>query len=227
MSEILTKAGAKALLPTGRADDSVGGTEEDFMQWRDSLCDFMQEEMGYEERESIYEPTIKVIEDDSLTCIDLNLGEPVHSHSKSSTLISPVAAFPVVISKELFSPTSTRNYLHMAFNLTLFAEIKYKKGDPLAVWPSNPDAEVSRLLNVIGREKRKETPLTILALDSATMFGIPTPTTLEALLRHYLKICGPVSRDTILLLCQFAPTPTAKTFLFSLSSSKTAYTTYI
>ncbi|MCJ1251128.1 hypothetical protein MMC30_008359 [Trapelia coarctata] len=227
VSEILSKAGAKALLPTGRADDSVGGTEEDFMQWRDSLCEFMQKDMGYEEREIAYEPTIKVIENDSLTCIDLNLGEPVNGHSKSSALISPVAAFPVIISKELFAPTSTRNCLHMEFDLTPFAEIKYKTGDHLAVWPSNPDAEVDRLLKVLGMEKRKDVPLTTLALDAVTKFSIPTPTTLEALLRHYLEICGPVSRDTILSLCQFAPTPTAKAFLFSLGSSKDGYATYV
>ncbi|MCJ1474257.1 hypothetical protein MMC13_002915 [Lambiella insularis] len=230
VTEALSTGGAQALLPTGRANDSNGGTAEDFMAWRDSLCEMLQRDLGYEQREIIYQPTITVIEDDSLTPIDLHHGEPVpaqHSASKFSILESSVAALPVVKSEELFSPTSRRNCLHMEFDLNAFPELKYKTGDHLAVWPSNPNQEVGRLLRILGLEDRKDVPLSIAALDAAAKFSVPTPTTLHALLQHYLEICGPVSRDTITSLCQFAPTTEAKLFLQSLGSDKEAYSQHI
>ncbi|MCJ1433032.1 hypothetical protein MMC27_002391 [Xylographa pallens] len=230
VTEALSKAGARALLPPGRADDSIGGTEEDFMEWRDSLCQALQRDLGYEQKESAYEPTISVIEDDSLTPIDLHLGEPIqarHSRSKFSVLESSVSALPLVKAEELFASSSNRNCLHIEFDLSGFAEVKYKTGDHMAIYPSNPEEEVSRLLKVLGLEARKNMPLSISALDPATKFSAPSPTTLQALFQHYLEICAPVSRDTVNSLCQFAPTVEAKNFLHRLGNSKEAYSDHI
>lgn len=55
---------------------------------------------------------------------------------------------------------------------------------------------------------------------------VPTPTTLDALLGHYLEICAPVSRETVASLVQFAPTQTAEDFLTNLSG-KDAYTEFL
>ncbi|MCJ1391072.1 hypothetical protein MMC18_003933 [Xylographa bjoerkii] len=230
VTEALSTAGAIAFLPTGRADDSNGGTEEDFMEWRDSLCQVLQKDLGYEQRESAYEPTISVIEDDSLTPIDLHLGEPIEarrSPSKPSLLEPSVAALPLVKAEELFATSSNRNCLHMEFDLSGFPEVKYKTGDHMAIYPSNPEEEVSRLLEMLGLEDRKEIPLSISALDPAAKFSVPTPTTLQALFQHYLEICAPVSRDTVNSLCQFAPSAKAKNFLHRLGSSKEAYSDHI
>ena len=230
VTEALSKAGARALLPTAKADDSAGGTEEDFMEWRDSLCHVLQRDLGYEQKESVYEPTITIIEDDSLMPIDLHLGEPIearNSRSRSSVLESSVSALPLVKARELFASSSNRNCLHMEFDLSRFPEVKYKTGDHMAIYASNPKEEVSRLLKVLGLDDRKEIPLSISALNPATKFSAPSPTTLQALFQHYLEICAPVSRDTVNSLCQFAPTAEAKNFLHRLGSSKEAYSDHI
>ena len=230
VTDALSKAGAIALLPVGRADDSWGGTEEDFMEWRDSLYNALQRDLGYKQKESVYEPAISVIEDDSLTPIDLHLGEPSevrHSRSKAFVLESSVSALPLVKAEELFASSSKRNCLHMEFDLSGFPEVKYKTGDHMAIYPSNPEEEVSRLLKVLGLEDRKDIPLSISALDPATKFNAPSPTSLRALFQHYLEICAPVSRDTVSSLCQFAPTAEAKNFLHRLGSSKEAYSNHI
>ena len=228
VTDALSKAGATALLPTGRADDSVGATEEDFMEWKESLHETLQRDLGYVQRELSYEPTIAVVEDESLTPIDLHLGEPPerrHS-SKSSTLESQVRALKVTYSKELFT-TSQRNCVHMEFDLNAFPDLKYRTGDHLAVWPSNPDVEVSRLLRVLGLDDRKDIPISVNAVEDSSAVSVPTPTTVHALFRHYLEVCAPVSRDTISSLCQFAPSISAKAFLHALGSNKENYSAHV
>ena len=228
VTEALLNAGARALLPVGRADDSNGATEEDFMEWRDSLCQVLQQDLGYLRREIAYEPTICVTEDDSLTPIDLHLGDP--TEVRPSYLKSPessVVALPLVKAEELFAPSANRNCLHMEFDLSAFPEIKYMTGDHMAIYPSNPEEEVRRLLRVLGAEDRKAVPLLVSALDTATKLSVPSPTTLQALFQYYLEICAPVSRDTVISLCHFAPNAEAMNFLHCLGSSKDAYSDHI
>lgn len=172
----LDQAHAKSLLPVYRADDSTGGTQEDFMEWKESLFIIFRSELGYEEKEMTYEPTIAVVEDDSMTAIDLHGGEPVPQRDLSkATPISEIRALPVLAAKELLA-SSTRNCLHMEVDLSPFPELKYKTGDHLAVWPSNPDTEVARLLRVLGLEERKDLPISINLLDPSAKLNVPTPT---------------------------------------------------
>lgn len=119
--------------------------------------------------------------------------------------------------------SSTRNCLHMEVDLSPYPEIKYKTGDHLAFWPSNPDIEVVRLLKVLGLTESRNIPISINVLDPSAKVNIPTPTSKHALFRNYLEICAPVSRDTILSLVQFAPTPSTKLLLTTLGKNKHAY----
>ena len=111
----------------------------------------------------------------------------------------------------------------MEVDLSQNPEIKYKTGDHLGVWPINPDVEVARLLEILGLWGRKDIPISTSSLDPVTKLKIPTPTTTEALFRHYLEICSPVSRETVLSVAQFAPTSAAKAFLTRFGTSKEAY----
>ncbi|KAI9820784.1 MAG: hypothetical protein M1827_005155 [Pycnora praestabilis] len=227
VTEALDKFGASALSPVGRADDSTGATEEDFMDWKESLFAVFRKDLQYEEKEVLYEPTLSVIEDDSMDIIDLHVGEPVQQRGKSKAAsYSPIQAVPVKHSKELFT-TSDRNCLHMELDLSHNPEIKYKTGDHLAVWPTNSDIEVDRLLRVLGLTKRGSVPISILSLDPAIKTRIPTPTNVESVFRYYLEICSPVPRDTILSLVQFAPTPSAKLLLSNLGKDKDAYAEFL
>lgn len=226
--EGLEKLGAKALMPVGKANDAEGATEEDFMAWKDNLFSVFKEQLGFQEVEAKYVPTLKVEEDESLEPIDLHHGEP-SSHidaPKTAAQSSPVRTLSITNSRELFT-SSDRHCLHMDLDLTSQPELNYKTGDHLAIWPGNPDTEVDRLLEVLGISSRRDIPLIINPLDPATKNTILTPSSAHALLRYYLEICAPVNRDNVRELAQFAPTPETKAYLLNLGQDKSAYADFI
>ena len=228
--EALDGFGAKPLLPVGKADDAVGMTEEDFLDWKENLFQLFTNDLGMQEHEPVYEPSLQVVEDDSMDTIDLFHGEPVPHRlvKKAAAATSSVGTLPIKESYELFtSPTKTRSCVHMELDLSTTPEIKYKTGDHLAVWPINPTEEVNLLIDILGLAEKQTVPLTILSLDPAnTKVKVPTPTTALALFQHYLEICGQVSRETVLALAQFAPSPDAKSLLLSLGT-KEAFATFL
>lgn len=226
--EGLEKLGAKSLMPVGKANDAEGATEEDFMAWKDNLFTVFKDQLGFQEIEAKYIPELKVEEDESLEPIDLHHGEPNTQADapKAAAQSSPVRTLNISNSRELFT-SSDRNCLHMDLDLTSQPELTYKTGDHLAVWPGNPDAEVERLLEVLGISSRRDVPLGIKALDPATKITIPTPTSAIALFRYYLEICAPVNRDNVRDLAQFAPTPEAKTYLTNLGQNKASYSDFM
>ena len=222
--EGLDRLGANALMPLGKADDSNGGTDEDFTEWKQSVFTMFREKLGFEERPEQYEPTLKVVEDISLDIIDLNLGEPVKARAtkKGAAAISPIQALPVKVAKKLLN-TTDRNCLHLELDTSEFPELKYKTGDHLAVWPSNPTSEVQRLVIAMGLQGHTQTPLLIQSLDPSVQVTVSSPTTWEALLQYYLEICAPVPREIVLALAQFAPSESSKITLKQLGEDKDAY----
>lgn len=139
------------------------------------------------------------MQDDSLDLADLHLAEPLRSADKGSSEIRPLK---IRGCRELFSNTS-RNCLHLDLDLTEHPQITYKTGDHLAVWAMFPNEEVERLLAVMGLTERRNAPLLVQALDKSVKVPVPSPTNIESVLRHYLEICAPVSRDTVKALGQF------------------------
>lgn len=227
LAEQLDARGAKALLPIGRADDAAGETEEHFLEWKEQVFALFQSQLGYQRLEVSYEPSVQIVEDDSLEPIDLHHGVPQdRSVAKATSTQSKVYALPIVQSSELFKDTNGRNCIHMELDLGEHAELKYKTGDHLGVWPVNPTVEIERLLHVLGLKQRRSAPCHIKSMDG-TPVKVPSPATLDALFEHYLEICAPVSRDAIASLAAFAPTEDAKTFLASISRNKDAYAEYL
>lgn len=219
----LQKAGAERLLDVGKADDAAGATEEDFLAWKDDLFTFFVKNLGMQQHEVKYEPQLSVVQDDSLDLSDLHTGEPLRSTDKGSSEIRPLK---IRGTRELFSNTS-RNCLHLDLDLTEQPQITYKTGDHLAVWAMNPDEEVERLLAVLGLTDRRAAPLLVQALDKSVKVPVPSPTSIEAVLRHYLEICAPMSRDAVKALAQFAPTEQAKSFLAALSEDRASFAHFI
>ncbi|RAK95134.1 NADPH--cytochrome P450 reductase [Aspergillus ibericus CBS 121593] len=227
VAQALDRRGAQSLLPVGRANDAEGATQEDFISWKDDLFTMCKDHLGFAEGEVQYLPTMAVEEDESLEPIDLHHGEPdVRETTKASAQCSPVRPVTIASARELFE-ASDRHCLHMDLDLSSVPEFTYKTGDHLAIWPSNPDAEVERLLQVLGLAARRDIPISIKSLDAATKVRVPTPTTAAALLRYYLEVCAPVNRDHVLGLAQFAPTPEAKTYLLQLGQDKATYANFI
>lgn len=220
-----TKSGASQLLSVGKADDANGGTEEDFLAWKEDLFKVLQQELHLEEKQIAYEPTLTVQEDESLEPIDLHQGEPTHprDNPKSAAACSAISAMSIKSCSELFK-SPDRNCLHMELDLSEHAQVHYKTGDHLAVWPSNPDEEVEILLTALDLSARRNIPI---SLKSEQKIKIPSPTTTAVLFRHYLEICAPVSRRVVTELAAFAPTPESKSHLLSLGQDKDQYATYI
>lgn len=229
VAERLNTLGAEPLLPTGRADDAKGETEEHYLDWKDQVFATLREKLGHEERGLMYEPAIKVVEDESLEPIDLHHGGPWNGRlgKKTQTTLSPVLPLPVRSARELFSASESRNCLHMELDLSEYPGMKYKTGDHLGVWPMNPRAEVQTLLRTLGLAHRRQVPVSVTSLETGTICKVPSPTSLDALFGHYLEICAPVSREAIAYLIQFAPTQSAKEFLARFSGSKEAYAEFL
>lgn len=219
ITQALDKGGANAFLPVGRADGSKGGTEEDFMVWREQLFSVFRNTLGYKEYDPTYEPTIAILEDEPTSRI--HVGVPLAQ--KAST---PIRAVPVKVSRDL-CPRSSRHRLHMEVDLSAHHEMQYKTGDHLSVWPMNPDVEVERLLDVLGRKEKKDIPISVQTLDSSAKATIPTPSSLHALFNHYLAICAPISRDTIQSLVRFAPDHIAEDFLRKIGQDKDSHADFL
>jgi NADPH-ferrihemoprotein reductase len=226
--ESLNRLGATLLLPVGKADDAERATTEDFLSWKDGLFHMFRQDLHLEERPVEYQPTIAVVEDESLEPIDLHHGEPAHSRDnpKAPAACSPIQALSVRNPRELFTSVE-RNCVHMELDLSDHPEIHYKTGDHLAVWPTNPDGEVECILTALGLLQRREVPISLKVLDPSIKLKLPTPTTPSALFRYYLEICAPLSRDTILGLAQFASTPEAKTYILKLAHDKQSYADFL
>lgn len=222
--EALDHFGAKALMPTGKADDAEGSTEEDFAAWKQNLFEIFRSQLGYTERPEQYEPTLNVVEDVSLDIIDLHAGEPIQpaAGKKGAAAISPIQPLPIKVAKKLLS-TQERNCLHVEVDTSSFPTLKYKTGDHLAVWPSNPTSEIQRLVNVLGLHGKTQTPLLISSLDPTVQVKVPSPSSWDALLQYYLEICAPVARETVLALAGFAPSPSSKAILKQLGEDKDTY----
>ncbi|KAG4431707.1 hypothetical protein IFR05_012806 [Cadophora sp. M221] len=224
--DALDKFGATALMPTGKADDANGTTDEDFTEWKQSLFAMMKGKLGFEERPEQYDPLYRVVEDTSLDIIDLHIGEPIQPRGKKNVAaVSTIQALPIKSAKKLLS-TIDRNCLHLELDTSEFPELKYKTGDHLAVWPSNPTGEMERLVRVLGIQDRLEIPLLISSLDQLVQVKHPSPTTWSALFQHYLEICAPVPRDTALALAQFAPSASSKAKLLEIGQDKDTYHAY-
>lgn len=218
---------AQALLPTGRADDATGETEEHYVEWKAQVFELLETKLGYRKQDVGYEPALELVEDLSLEPVDLHNNLPMPNNSgKAVSALSKVYQLPVVESRELFAPSDDRNCIHLELDFNEHLDLKYKTGDHLGVWPINPQCEVERLLRVLGQEFKRDIPLHIRSLDGNAV-KVPSPTTVGVLFRNYLQICAPVSREHVSTLAAFAPTAEAKEFLSKLSLNKVVYSQHV
>jgi NADPH-ferrihemoprotein reductase len=230
----IEKLGAQALIPTGRADDVKGDTEEHFLEWKDNALATLKSTFGLEEHDPLYEPSIEVIEDASIDAAAISHGVPPEQASSRAAArsMSAIHGLQVKLSHELFKSTEGRNCLHMEIDLSSITGLKYKTGDHLGVWPINPEAEVAKLVRGLDYAERLQKPVTIKSIGGETMLKVPTSVTISALLSHHLEITAPVSRDVVSSLVEFAPNQIARNRLLALSKdaklfSELSQTTYI
>lgn len=215
----LQKLQAQRIGPAGCADESNGGTVEDFLSWKQDIAQILQNNRNWKESIKPYHPSLDVSEISDLSVHEpLFLGEPDPSLLRQQATNSPDTDVPFVIPisriRDLYS-IDDRTCIHFEFSLQNLPRVKYQTGDHLAIWPMNPDLEVERLFNILGLEQKTRTTISIKSHESSSRrtFALPTITTIEALFRYYLEICAPLSRDMMASLVEFAPGPAEKEYL--------------
>ncbi|KAJ0113903.1 hypothetical protein N8I77_001189 [Diaporthe amygdali] len=224
VNKALEKLGAYRIGEPGEGDDGAGTMEEDFLAWKEPMWTALSEKMGLEEREAVYEPIFSIIEREGLTkdSHEVYLGEPNKMHLEG-TAKGPFNAHnpyiaPIVESHELFS-VKDRNCLHMEVDVS-GSNLSYQTGDHIAVWPTNPGAEVDRLVNILGLSEKRDQVISVKALEPTAKVPFPTPTTFDAIVRYHMEICAPVSRQFLATLSAFAPDEDSKAEMTKLGGDK-------
>ncbi|GAA5969550.1 hypothetical protein JCM3765_002663 [Sporobolomyces pararoseus] len=220
----LTALGAKRIGERGEGDDDKS-MEEDYLAWKDGLFDALHAELGWEEGAGGDVADFEVHELDTVDEAKLYLGE-LSARALTGTrgvydAKNPFPA-PIVEAKELFED-GDRNCVHTEFDLT-DSGIRYQTGDHLGLWPLNPDSEVERFLAVLGLTDKRDKPIDVKSLDPAlAKVPFPIPTTYDTVLRHYLDISAPASRQTVGQFAKYAPNDSARQMLEKLGSDKQYY----
>ncbi|KAI0100999.1 hypothetical protein GGR51DRAFT_575128 [Nemania sp. FL0031] len=225
----LSSRGAKAIMPTGKGDESNRTTEEDFLEWESKFYSVLVSQFGLVEYEVGYEPEIEIIEDNLEVPTQFPIHDPFHKGSTLKQRASEIVAVPVATQRAIATyKDPERTCVHLELEFAAHREIKYKTGDHISIWPVNPTEEISSLLRMLELELRKDTWFRIQPRgNSYYELKVPSPTTPYALFSHHLEICAPVPRRSVLLLAEFAPTARAKTELKALAQTKDAYAQFL
>ncbi|CAK7207825.1 hypothetical protein SEUCBS139899_010640 [Sporothrix eucalyptigena] len=240
VTKALDAAGAKRLAVVGEADDGAGTTEEDFLAWEEEMWPAVAEYMGVSEHQSAFQPSFQVTEclDQTAESTGIYAGEPNSKHLEVTPSQIPLPfdahnPYPatVTVARQLFSlPMTSRKCVHVEFDLSN-SGLTYEAGDHLAIWPSNSDQEVDRILRTLGLKGKRQTVVNITSQDPLITVPFPTPTSYGAIMKHYLEIAAPVSRQMVSKIAPFAPTKEARDELARLGADKdlfhetTQYTT--
>ncbi|CUM62954.1 uncharacterized protein PRCAT00000514001 [Priceomyces carsonii] len=226
----LEELGAERFAPYGEGDDGQGTMDEDFLSWKDSVFDSLKSNLDFEERESVYEPSLKLIErlDLSIDSPNVSLGEPDKLYLSHTSDLSkgpfdhthPYLS-KIVKSKELFN-SKDRFCVHAEFDLSN-TNLRYTTGDHLAIWPSNCNENIESFLTAFGLGDKLDDIFELKALDSTVSIPFHTPITYGAVVRHHLEISGDVSRQFISSIANFAPSEDAKKETLRLGNDKVAF----
>lgn len=202
----------------GYGDDANGETEAHFLSWRSEIEEELKTTLELPELPHIYQPMFNVEDHASIPPETLHFGEPVSSRARllPGHLVDTMnpSTLRIVQARKLWESTD-RLCLHLELDLSDHRLVKYKTGDHLAIWPSNPDHEVERILSSLGLYKKRHTPLIIEMKDGTegSQIPVPSPTTIEALFRYYLEICDVLSLETAAALTEFSPSESARASL--------------
>ena len=227
----LEKLGAHRIGAAGEGDDGAGTMEEDFLAWKEPMWAALQEKMGLEEREAVYEPVFDIAKRDDLSAAspDVYLGEPNRSHLEGKTKApynsnNPYVA-AVASSRELFT-VQDRNCLHLEVDVS-GSNLSYQTGDHIAVWPTNAGSAVDRFLSVLGLADKRDAVISVKGLDPTARVPFPTPTTYDAIARYHMEINGAVSRQFVDTLAAFAPDEAARAEMKRLGSDKDYFQSHV
>lgn len=219
VNKTLENLGAHRIGDAGEGNDGTGTLEEDFLAWKDGMWAALSNSMGLKQREEVYEPVFNITKQLNLT----GDSPGVYTGQRDQTMGGPSNAqhpymAAIVESRELFT-AEERNCVHMAVDIS-GSGLSYQTGDHIAVWPTNPEHEVTEFLRILGLAEDRHTVVDIEAIEPTAKVPFPTPTTFETIVRSQLEICAPVSRQFLATLAPFAPNEAARTQIARLGEDK-------
>ncbi|KAI9259678.1 hypothetical protein BDA99DRAFT_513913 [Phascolomyces articulosus] len=229
----LSELGGKRIAERGEGDDDAS-LEEDFLAWQEDMWPAFCDALGVDESNAQSGPRQAMFGVQELDAVDrasVFLGELGEWTNPEQLLQQTVVhdakhpyQAPISLSHDLFQQSTDRHCLHLEIDLSK-SNLTYHTGDHIAIWPTNNEVEVERFASVLGLSEKLDTPIMVEALDSAASkkHPFPVPTTYRALFRHYLDICAPASRQTLMSLVEYAPTEASKEALRQLATDKDAY----
>ncbi|ODV97282.1 hypothetical protein PACTADRAFT_49021 [Pachysolen tannophilus NRRL Y-2460] len=228
----LSELGASNISVPGFGDDGTATMDEDYLAWKESIFDVLKDHLSLEEHDVKYQPSIKLIPRPDLSIENpiVSLGEPNSKYINPTTEETKNAIqygpfdhthpylSPIVKSKELFN-SETRHCIHAEFDFSQ-TNLKYSTGDHLAIWPSNSNEEVEKFLKAFNLISKRNDVIGFETLDQTVSLPFSSPITYEAIVRHHLEISGPVSRQFLQSVHQFAPTEEIKADIARISGHK-------
>ncbi|CAN6660840.1 NADPH--cytochrome P450 reductase [Trichomonascus vanleenenianus] len=224
LDQALQRLGANRIGRYGEGDDGKGTMEEDYLAWKDEVFTQWQEEKGLEEREAVYEPTLAISEQPDYSAEEerVYVGEYNKAHLEGASVAPFNANNPCLVTvsetRELFT-SEERNCIHLELDIA-DTGLRYTTGDHLAFWTQNSDEEVDRFLSVLGLLGKREMCVDVKSLDPTVKVPFPVPTTYDTVVRYYLEINGPVSRQFVHQIAPFAPSEAAKKRAVQLGTDK-------
>lgn len=221
VDSVFQNLGAVRFGPSGQGDEAKGETESHFLSWRRTIEEELKVKWHLTEQSRAYQAMFEIEEIPSMAMEKVNLGEPDSSVLGRNRSRDGGVSETLTISKaRKLWETGDRLCIHMDLDLGYTRAVKYKTGDHLAMYPSNPNHHVERLLSALGLSEKQDVPLMIEATpdNSDNKVPVPSPTTAQALFRHHLEICGHISMETVAALAEFAPSEAAAAELRRISN---------
>lgn len=229
--EHLQRLGATRLGARGEGDDGLGTLDEDFLAWKNETLVEVASHLRAKKSNNNFASPYNIVERPDLT-IDSNgvflRGRKAAQLKRDGRIVGPFNGkntylAPLSYSKQLFSPACERDCLHIEFDISR-TNLTYETGDHLGVWPTNPDAEVQRMLIILGLSSKGDTVITISEKDgSGAQVFIAEPTTYSTILRYKLDICGKVSREICGALAEMAPNAEVKAHMIRLAADRNLF----
>lgn len=217
VDESLETAGAQRVGFVGRADEALR-CDTSWADWKQEILARIASAFGKSELltgTDQYQADFKLVDRPSSSIASARsvFGEDPRKGS------SAVVREARILSQQTHSSSlhTPRDYLHIELEVSSGA-LNYQTGDHIAIWPINNDREIDTMCRSFGWDKpvrQASIDVSPNEEDDEVSLPVPTPTTRETLLKYYLDIAGPVSRETIEVLLHFAPTASAKQFLQS------------
>ncbi|CAO3590359.1 unnamed protein product [Absidia cylindrospora] len=225
----MQQLGARRIGERGEGDDDAS-LEEDFLAWQETMWPAFCKALGVDENSASSGPrqatfgVEELIDFDDALVYHGEIAERAKNTRSKSVYDAKRPYNAPITTRELFQDGGDRHCLHVDIDIS-GTNLKYQTGDHIAVWPTNNEVEVERLASLLGLSEKLESVVLVKAVDPAAskQHPFPTPTTYQAIFRHYIDICGVPSRQALMSLVEYAPTEDSKAILLELASDKDEY----